>query len=173
MESTWDRIAATGDPEAAVRDLGGLLFSWRGQVLYEQALAFLWIRLNQIVQYGGQFAADADGHRSYLKSRALSDAIVAGILPRIHAIDPNVGREKILDWVASVLDPDVDVTAQDYLNLGMNTIVTIILSFGFGYPRTHEIWDEVGRTRRKMRKEIREARRAKVNVTLHAPSREL
>lgn len=166
IEEAWVRAAESRNPGLVARDFGDLLFSRKGQSLYEQALTFLRVRLTQIARYGGQFTITASDRRTYMKSNQVSEAIVSGIIPRVHTIDPTVSSDEIVKFVKVALDPDVDITPQDYLDLGMDAIVAMILAFGFGYPGDHEIWDEVDRSMNTMRKEIRRARKAKIEVVV-------
>ncbi|WP_420038849.1 hypothetical protein [Gordonia sp. MP11Mi] len=110
-------------------------------------MVFLFIRLNDIAQQGASCFHTEEEVVSFLKSPELAKACTSAVAPRVHALDEGVDIADIEQFIHLGLNPEEEVSPNDYDNLGTRSTAALILALAFGYSKDDPIWGYVDQMR--------------------------
>ncbi|MFT3716743.1 MAG: hypothetical protein QM774_12605 [Gordonia sp. (in: high G+C Gram-positive bacteria)] len=143
IDLTWKEVSTSDDRIAVATKFKRRLLDSPHMHLYVEAVMFVFMRLNQIARYGSNFTQDDRGRQEFFTSRRVAAAVTAGVLPRVHAIDPTADSERIVTFFDKTISETYVPSVDDYAQLGGDLLPTLILAMGFGYTPDDQVWTDL------------------------------
>lgn len=141
-ERSWNEFSKSRDGAKVLESFNSEVMSSSNPILLEPAMGFLLVRLSEATG-AGLYYLPAEEKREYVSAETTVQAIVAGAIGRLHALDPEVDLLWIENFLKEALGSSGDIATVEFENGGDRTFSALVLALSFGYLGGDKIWSDV------------------------------